>query len=218
MVARARTKPAEHEPSKGDRTREQLVATIIALVNERSLDAIRIADICAPSGLAVGAFYFHFKSRDDALDQIATAVVVDVFDAALAVPHSNDLFSEIVGILGEFYRAALEQRTRIKAFFHILNARRHPLVREAWQARRTRFVDRLVARIGEAVADGATPVFASPVVTAHFLIGGLERFYDDVFFLTIDRELPAAAGNFDVFVRQQAALWVRAIAGNQASH
>ncbi len=185
------------------------------LVNERPLDAIRIADICAPSGLAVGAFYFHFKSRDDALDQIATAVVVDVFDAALAVPHSEDLFSEIVGILSEFYRAAFEQRPRIKAFFHILNARRHPEVRKAWQKRRTRFVDRLVARIGEATADGGITVFDSPLVTAHFLIGGLERFYDDVFFLTIDDVLPVEAGNFDVFVRQQAGLWVRVIVGPQ---
>lgn len=207
----SRTRPAVREPSKGDRTRDQLIATIIALVNDRPLDAIRIADICAPSGLAVGAFYFHFKSRDDAFDQLATAVVVDVFDAALAVPHSADLFSEIVGILSEFYRAALEQRARIKAFFHILNARRHPQVRKAWQTRRMRFVDRLAARIDEAVADGATPVFAASSVTAHFLIGGLERFYDDVFFLTIDDVLPVAAGNFDVFVRQQARLWVRAI-------
>ena len=213
MTKHSRSPAAARAASKGDRTREQLVTTIITLVNERPLDAIRIADICAPSGLAVGAFYFHFKSRDDAFDQIATAVVVDVFDAALAVPHAVDLFSEVAGILGEFYRAALEQRTRIKAFFHILNARRHPQVRKAWQARRARFVARLVARIEEAVMAGATPVFGSATVTAHFLIGALERFYDDVFFLTIDDILPAEAANFDVFVRQQAALWVRAIVG-----
>lgn len=208
-----RSQPAKRAASKGDRTREQLVATIVTLVNERPLDAIRIADICAPSGLAVGAFYFHFKSRDDAFDQIATAIVSDVFDAALAVPPAADLFSELSGILGEFYRAALEQRARIKAFFHILNARRHPCVRKAWQARRARFLARLIARIDAAVAAGAQPVFGSANVTAHYLIGGLERFYDDVFFLTIDDILPAEAGNYDVFVRQQAAAWVSIITG-----
>lgn len=216
MAARTNSNSPKPVASKGDRTREQLVTTIIALVNERPLDAIRITDICAPSGLAVGAFYFHFKTRDDAFDQIATAVVADIFDAALAVPHADDLFSEIAGILGEFYRAALEQRARIKAFFHILNARRHPLVRAAWQARRARFVDRLVLRFDAEVAAGATPVFASSNVAAHFLLGALERFYDDVFFLTIDDVLPVQAANFDVFVRQQAEAWVRIVTGASA--
>lgn len=213
MARTADTPRRGRSGTKGNRTREAFIATIVELVNSRALDEIRVSDICAPSGLAVGAFYFHFESKDDALDQLATAVVADVFDGALAVPHASDLFSEIVGILGEFYRAALEQRARVKAFFHILNARRHPQVRTAWLQRRAALVDRLVARIEEERAGGACPSFESNTVAAHFLIGALERFYDDVFFLTIDDTLPGQAGNFDVFVRQQARTWVQVISG-----
>lgn len=213
MAPRKKSTNRSRARTKGDRTREELVGTIIDLVNGGPIDAIRVADICAPLGLAVGAFYFHFKSKDDALDAIATAVVADVFDGALAVPHSPDLFSEVAGILSEFYRAALEQRARVKAFFHIMNARRHPNVRSAWMARRTILVDRVAARIDAERARGAVPSFDSSLVGAHYLIGSLERFYDDVFFLTIDDHLPVEAANFDVFVRQQAKAWVRLITG-----
>lgn len=197
--------------SKGERTREAINATLVELVNSRSLDEIRVSDICAPSHLAVGAFYFHFKSKDDALDQLATSVVAQVYDGALDVPRADDLFSEIAGILSEFYRAAFEQRDRVKAFFHIMNARRHPSVRAAWMARRAALLARMVKRIEDARGGAAVAGFQSSNVTAHFLIGALERFYDDVFFLTIDNVLPAEAGNFDVFVRQQAQAWVQVI-------
>jgi AcrR family transcriptional regulator len=201
--------------SKGDRTRDAIVDTIVDLVNAQPIDRIRVADICAPSQLAVGAFYFHFRSKDDALDQIATAVVGEVYDAALAVPHSTDLFSEVVGILSEFYRCVLEQRARVKAFMIIINARRHPNVRTSWMNRRALLVDRVAARITETRGDGAGSGFASSTVTAHFLIGALERFYDDVFLLAIDDILPAEAANFDVFVRQQAQTWVQVMNGGR---
>lgn len=209
MAQSVTAKSADSSETKGHRTREAFVTTIVELVNSRPLDKIRVSDICAPSGLAVGAFYFHFKSKDDALDQVATAVVADVFDGALAVPHSPHLLSEVSGMLSEFYRATVEQRVRVKAFFHIMNARRHPNVRAAWLARRSAMVERVAKRIDEERGDGRAASFASSTVAAHFLIGALERFYDDVFFLTIDDALPREAANFDVFVRQQAETWVR---------
>lgn len=209
--------PKVHAASKGERTREAINTTLVELVNSRSLDEIKVSDICAANGLAVGAFYFHFKGKDDALNQLATSVVAQVYDGALAVPRADDLFSEIAGILSEFYRAAFEQRDRVKAFFHIMNARRHPSVRTAWMARRAALLERLVRRIDEAREGGSVVGFQSSNVTAHFLIGALERFYDDVFFLTIDKILPAEAGNFDVFVRQQAQAWVQVIAANGKS-
>lgn len=201
--------------SKGERTREAINATLVNLVNAKSLDEIKVSDICAPNNLAVGAFYFHFKGKDDALDQLATSVVAQVYDGALAVPRADDLFSEIAGILSEFYRAAFEQRDKVKAFFHIMNARRHPSVRAAWMARRAALLARMVKRIEDAREECPVVGFQSSNVTAHFLIGALERFYDDVFFLTIDKILPAEAGNFDVFVRQQAQAWVQVITARQ---
>lgn len=195
--------------SKGERTRDQLVATIIALVNRYPLDDIRIADICAPHGLAAGAFYFHFKGKDDAFETIGTEAVERLYAPVLAAPAAADFFSECVEILSQFYRAAIERRSEVRAIFMILNARRHAAVRDAWLAVRHRLQQRLAARIAAERGHGGG-VFASANVTAHYLLCGLERFYDDVFFLTIDAELPAEAGNFDVFVRQQARLWTLA--------
>lgn len=198
------------KPSKGARTRALLTQSVIDLVNSRPIDDIKIADICAPIGLAVGAFYFHFASKDDALDKVAVGVINDVFEQAIASPHSDDLFSEIVGILSEFYRVSLEERLKIRAVFIIIQTR-HP-VRLAWLEIRRRLIARLVARFARE-RTSAPGAFASDHVLAHFLTGALERFYDDVFFLPPESELPAIAANYDVFVRQQALVWVRAISG-----
>ncbi|KPF73697.1 hypothetical protein IP88_08505 [alpha proteobacterium AAP81b] len=205
--------PAPPRPSKGERTRDQLVETIVALVNERPLDDIRIADICAPHGLAAGAFYFHFKGKDDAFEAIGIEAVTRLYAPVLAAPPAADFFSECVEILTQFYRAAIERRSEVRAIFMILNARRHAGVRDAWLAVRRQLQQRLAARIAVERGTTGTGAFASANVTAHYLLCGLERFYDDVFFLTIDADLPAEAANFDVFVRQQARLWSVAATG-----
>jgi AcrR family transcriptional regulator len=199
--------------TKGDRTREQLISTIVDLVNARPLDAIRIADICEPSGLAASSFYFHFKGRDDAYEQIAVETVRELFEEALGLPPAPELLDEVTGLLDVFHRAALKRRARIKAFFHILNARRNPEVRKVWQGLHGQLVARLQARIDAEKAAGAEPVFASSAVLAQYLVGALERFYDDVFVLTMDKDLPALAGSREVFVLQQARMWCLLVRG-----
>jgi hypothetical protein len=64
MVPPAKAK----SPTKGQRTREALKAVVVGLVNEKPLAEIKVGDLCERSGLSVGAFYFHFQGRDDALD------------------------------------------------------------------------------------------------------------------------------------------------------
>lgn len=203
--------PDAKQHSKGERTRALLLQAVADLVNSRPIEEIRVTDICKPAGLASGAFYFHFSGKDDAIDQMAINAIDDVFRDTLAVPHSDDLYSEIVTILAEFYRAYIEQRLRIRSVFIVLQSRRP--VRLAWLEVRKALIARLSKRF-ESERPASSGGFVSDHVLAHFLTGALERFFDDVFFLSPDEELPAEAASYDVFVRQQALVWVRAINGS----
>jgi AcrR family transcriptional regulator len=206
-MTRARaTKPQ----TKGQRTREALKAIVVSLVNERPLGEIKVTDLCERSGLAVGAFYFHFRGKDDALERTAIEILEAFFAGVLTTPASDDLYSEIYGLISEFHRNYVEQRQAIKAVFVILGA--HRPVRLAWLAARLQLVERLEAAFAR-VQPAAPAAFKSDYVLAQYLLSALERFYEEVFFAPSYSRLHDEAANFDVFVRQQARLWHRAVVG-----
>jgi AcrR family transcriptional regulator len=49
---------------QGRETRQKLFETSIALFNERGYESVTIDDICETIGVSKGAFYSHFKSKD----------------------------------------------------------------------------------------------------------------------------------------------------------
>jgi AcrR family transcriptional regulator len=197
--------------TKGQRTRETLMGMVVGLVNEKPLAEIKVADVCARSGLAVGAFYFHFTGKDDALEQTAIEILGAFFSGVLATPASDDLHSEIYGLISEFHRGYIENRLKIRAVFVILGA--HRRVRLAWLEARLQLVERLAAAFARA-RPAAPPAFQSDYVLAQYLLSALERFYEEVFFAPSYSRLHDEAANFDVFVRQQARLWHRAVVGH----
>jgi AcrR family transcriptional regulator len=62
----ARTAVRSREDSKR-KTREALVAAAVTLFAERGLDEPSLDDICERAGYTRGAFYVHFRDRDDLL-------------------------------------------------------------------------------------------------------------------------------------------------------
>ena len=52
---------------KGKATRERIFAASISLITEKGYEAATIPDICALSGVSVGNFYHHFRSKSDIL-------------------------------------------------------------------------------------------------------------------------------------------------------
>jgi len=66
-------------------TREALIASGMALFAERGLDKPSLDDICERAGFTRGAFYVHFKDRDDFLvavmDRVGGAMVEELLAA-----------------------------------------------------------------------------------------------------------------------------------------
>lgn len=64
-------------PTKGQRTRERIVATAAPLFNQRGYAGASMADVMAATGLQKGGLYRHFESKDD--------LALAAFDHALAL-------------------------------------------------------------------------------------------------------------------------------------
>lgn len=88
--------------SKGERTREQVLAQAAALFNQHGYHGASISDVMAATGLKKGGIYRHFASKDElALAAFAYAVdrMRERFDEALAgkVGALEQLFA-IIGV------------------------------------------------------------------------------------------------------------------------
>ncbi|HVW24312.1 MAG TPA: TetR/AcrR family transcriptional regulator [Polyangiaceae bacterium] len=65
-------------------TREALIAAGIAAFAAEGIDAPSLDSICARAGYTRGAFYVHFKDRDDFLIAVMTTALESFLDAVIA--------------------------------------------------------------------------------------------------------------------------------------
>lgn len=85
--SRARAKNARHAATRDDakqQTRAALVSAALELFAEQGLDVPSLDAICDRAGYTRGAFYVHFKTREDILvavmDQVGEAFLASVFE------------------------------------------------------------------------------------------------------------------------------------------
>jgi AcrR family transcriptional regulator len=101
-------------PARQRRSREtvvSLIATGHAMLNDRSLDALSIDELCAAAGCTIGAFYSRFESKESYFDAIQFVVCADR-DAALSAVVTEArrakwplrrICSALVGDLAQWY-------------------------------------------------------------------------------------------------------------------
>jgi TetR/AcrR family transcriptional regulator, transcriptional repressor for nem operon len=78
----------------GTGTRNALMEATFDLVRRQGLAATSVDDICAAAGVSKGAFFHHFKSKDDLATETAkhwSAQARDVFAAAPYHAHTDPL-------------------------------------------------------------------------------------------------------------------------------
>jgi len=93
---------ATREASKQE-TREALVAAALGEFGERGLDAPSLDAICARAGYTRGAFYVHFRDRDDlvvaAMERVLGAFLDAVIGRADVVPDLEQAVTRFAGVL-----------------------------------------------------------------------------------------------------------------------
>jgi AcrR family transcriptional regulator len=93
------SKSKSRQASKQE-TREALVRAGMGLFSEEGVDLPSLDAICARAGFTRGAFYVHFRNRDDFLSAVIDRVLIDFVDAILAAGQSgNDLSDTIARFL-----------------------------------------------------------------------------------------------------------------------
>ncbi len=70
-------------------TRESLIRAGMSLFSEQGVDLPSLDAICAHAGFTRGAFYVHFKDRDDFLEAVLERVLTDFVASLLAVGSSG---------------------------------------------------------------------------------------------------------------------------------
>jgi AcrR family transcriptional regulator len=59
--------PTNAPTKKGNVTQARVFDAALELINERGFEQTTVADICEKAGISNGAFYHHFKSKQDIL-------------------------------------------------------------------------------------------------------------------------------------------------------
>ena len=95
-VAPAEAPKSAREAAKQE-TREALVQAAIAEFAEKGLDLPSLDGICARAGFTRGAFYVHFRDREELLAAVMERVLDAVLDAVMGTgAEANDL-ATVVG-------------------------------------------------------------------------------------------------------------------------
>jgi len=90
-VAPAESPKSARELAKQE-TREALVQAAIAEFAEKGLDLPSLDAICARAGFTRGAFYVHFRDREELLGAVMERVLDAVLDAVMGTEGAaNDL-------------------------------------------------------------------------------------------------------------------------------
>lgn len=75
--------------SRGEKTRERLIAAVIDLVREQGYAATSVDQLCAHAGVTKGAFFHHYASKDE-LAAAAARFWGSNADNLFALPPSDD--------------------------------------------------------------------------------------------------------------------------------
>jgi AcrR family transcriptional regulator len=103
-VGDGKSKTRQHAKAE---TREALIRAGMSAFSEQGVDLPSLDAICARAGFTRGAFYVHFKDRDDFLEAVVDRVVTDFVTSVVAADDSGD---DLGTTIGRFLEAAVAGR------------------------------------------------------------------------------------------------------------
>ena len=153
-------------------TREALIAAGISAFREEGLDAPSLDSICARAGYTRGAFYVHFKDRDDFLIAVMSTVVQGFLDAIIATGDAAlDLQKTIDTFVGAVTSNALPMHGGVP-FHQVLAAcARSNRVRERYVEVLREAVERVAGAASEGQGAGSVRTDVDAKHLAMILIG-----------------------------------------------
>src|SRR5438445_1301293 len=139
-----RKQQMRYEKGHKDATRQRIVEVASRQFREHGVAAVGLAGIMSDAGLTNGAFYAHFKSKEDLVRQVlAESHRNETWQAAA---ESGDFESAIRGYLSPKHRDNPGRGCPISAL--AAEIARHPkATRDAFTGKVTRVIERIAARL-----------------------------------------------------------------------
>jgi TetR/AcrR family transcriptional repressor of nem operon len=132
-------------------TREALIAAGVSAFAEEGLDAPSLDSICARAGYTRGAFYVHFKDRDEFLMAVMSTALEGFIDAIVATGDAAlDLQKTIDTFVGAVQAGAFPIKSGVQFHQFMAACARSPEVR----VRYVEVLQRGALRVGAAVVEG----------------------------------------------------------------
>jgi AcrR family transcriptional regulator len=161
--------------SRGDakrETREALIAAAIAAFAEEGLDGPSLDSICARAGYTRGAFYVHFRDRDELLVATMSHIFETFLDAMIA---TGDAALDLQKTIDTFATAVASGHFPIGGGmrFHQLLAAcgRSPQIRGTFIAALAKSAERLAVAVREGQGAGTVRPDVDPLRLSTILIG-----------------------------------------------
>src|SRR5580765_489599 len=89
-TAQPRKAPSKSRETAKQETREALIRAGMDLFGEQGLDTPSLDAICERAGFTRGAFYVHFRDRDDFLEAVMQETGASFLDAVLGTGDAGD--------------------------------------------------------------------------------------------------------------------------------
>jgi AcrR family transcriptional regulator len=113
---------------KGQDTRDRIHATALSLFRERGFDATTMRDIAAAAGVATGAAYYYFRSKEELVMAFYVRTADEARDIIPAqLGHSRDLGKRIRLIIDTKLEQFAQHRRLMVALVRIGIDPQHPL-------------------------------------------------------------------------------------------
>ena len=150
--------------ARAEDTRRAILASAVHLTRQRGFDRVTIRDICRDAGVTTGAFYHHFISKEDLLNQGFSSL--DGYMEEALAPYRDSPPLERLEALLRLYAQYMEEQGWETAALYYGRRLANP---EAASMSPNRFTLRTMLDCLTALADQGTlsPVF-DPAWTAEF--------------------------------------------------
>jgi AcrR family transcriptional regulator len=159
-------------PSRGDATRERLLAAAFGLLEEDGYGAASVAAIAARSGVAVGALYRHFPSKADLFVEVfRTAAEQELAALYEATSRPGSVAEKLDAIVHEFAGSAM---TRPRLAWALVYEPVDPLVDAERLAYRQKYRERLAGLLRVGIESGELPGQDADLIAAS-LIGAISE-------------------------------------------
>lgn len=136
-------------------TREALIRAGMLLFSEKGVDVPSLDAICARAGFTRGAFYVHFRNRDDFLAAVIDRVLVVFVDSVVSASHSgHDLSDTVERFLTLASRGKVPLMSQQRLILHLMT--RGVQRADKMRARFKALLEDALSRLASAAREGQT--------------------------------------------------------------